>query len=335
MKPFEAGALVAVIVLALVGLGLSFASQSPAAPEPRDQTEALTPAEQEMLARLEADFGAFGAPRAPEGFSVTGLPEAGADGDARLRLGAASFRTQCMQCHGATGRGDTTTAALLTPRPRDFSLGLVKFTSTVGEARARRSDLERTLREGIAWTAMSSFGRVREPMFTSLVDYAQWILIRGELALAARERARAGEEPRTAYESARREVLAAWDPANAPQVRVPEFDADDPAAAARGAKLYADPAVGCAACHGADGGGRGPAVWDAERERWLLQDAWGMPAQPRDLRRAQYHGGDRPGDLYLRIHAGVKGTPMPAHAGRLNENEIADLVAHLRAIAER
>lgn len=335
MKPIEAGALVAVIVLAVTGLILSFQFGGPEQPPSGEQAAVLTPEERAVLGLLEADFGAFGTPRAPEDFGLVGLPPAGEDGDARLRLGAVSFRTQCLQCHGATGRADTTTAAMLTPRPRDFSLGVVKFTATVGEARARRSDLEHTLRKGIPWTAMSSFGRVREPMFGSLVDYSMWILVRGELSLTARDRVRAGEAPEVAYATARKQVLSSWDPANAPLVRVPEFDANDAEAAARGAKLYADPAVGCATCHGADGGGRGPAVWDEKSERWLLQDVWGMFSQPRDLRRAQYHGGDRPEDLYLRIHAGIKGTPMTAHGDRLSETEISDLVAYLRSIAER
>lgn len=335
MKAGEAGALGFVILLAIAGVALTLILAAPGeAPAPAPRVE-LTAPERAVIGLLEGEFGAHGAPRAPAGFEAVGLPAAGADGDVRLRLGASAYRTQCMQCHGGTGRADTTTAALLTPRPRDLGLGVVKFTSTVAGARARRADLERTLREGIDWTAMSSFGRLREPTFSALVDYALWILVRGELELAARERARAGEEPAAAYAAARAATLAAWDPAAAPEVTVPEFDAGDAAAAERGAKLYADPTVGCATCHGADGGGRGPAVWDAERERWLLQDVWGYPAQPRDLRRAQYHGGSRPEDLYRRIHAGVKGTPMPAHGARLSEREIADLVAYLYAIAER
>ncbi|MDA1259540.1 MAG: c-type cytochrome [Planctomycetota bacterium] len=335
MKTAEACAIGAVVLLALAGVSLTLIFAAPDHEPSRAPETPFSNEERAVLNLLQADFGSFGAPRAPAGFELAGLPAASEDGNTVLRLGATAFRTQCLQCHGPTGRADTTTAAMLTPRPRDFSLGMVKYTSTVAGARARRGDLERTLREGLPSTAMSSFGRLREPTFGALVDYAMWILIRGELEYSARERARAGVDPQAAYSAARKEVLSAWDAANAPQVRVPEFDADDPEAARRGARLYADPAVGCATCHGADGSGRGPAVWDAERERWLLQDAWSFPAQPRDLRRAQYHGGGSPENLFRRIHAGVKGTPMPAHGDRLSDGEISDLVAHLRAIAER
>jgi mono/diheme cytochrome c family protein len=334
MKATEAGALGAVILLAIAGIALTLILAAPGAAPAHEPAAAASAEERAVLALLEADFGGFGSPRAPADFERTGLPVAGPDGDLRLRLGAGAYRTQCAQCHGPTGRADTPTAALLTPRPRDLGLGVVKFTSTVAGARARRADLERTLHDGIAWTAMSSFGRLREPTFGALVDYALWLLVRGEVELTARARAQAGSDPQAAYAEARASALAAWDAEHAPQVEVPAFDAHDPAAAARGALLYADAKAGCASCHGANGDGRGPAVWDAAGERWLLQDAWGLPAQPRDLRKAQYHGGARPEDLFRRIHAGVKGTPMPAHAGRLSDAEIGDLVAYLLTLAE-
>lgn len=336
MKPGESLALAAVVLLAITGVALTLRQDSGTEPEPVTGSQPGESAgERELRALLEADFGSFAAPRTPEGFAASGLPQAGSNGDARLQLGRGVFRTQCLQCHGASGRADTTTAAMLTPRPRDFSLGILKFTTTTAGSRARREDLLHTLREGIPWTAMSAFSMLREPAVLTLADYTMWILIRGELERAAQERLLAGTEPAQAYAEAHASVASAWDPIHAPVVEVPDFNADDPTARERGARLYADPAVNCAACHGADGGGRGPTVWDEAAKRWLLTDAWGMPAQPRDLRRAQYHGGDRPEDLYRRIHAGVKGTPMPGFGERLSATEIADLVAYLRGIAER
>lgn len=334
MSGAERAALAATVLLAAAGVALTLRGPGTGGPAD-DPPPALSAEARAVRELLTADFGDFASPRAPAGFEIAGLPAAGEQGDLRLRLGARAYATQCAQCHGPTGRADTTTAALLNPRPRDLGLGVVKFTGTVAGARARRSDLERTLRDGVAWTAMSSFTRLREPTFGALVDYALWMLVRGELELAARDRAARGADPRAAYDAARAETLEAWDAANAPEVPVPGFDPDDADAAARGAALYASERGGCASCHGADGGGRGPAVWDDAAGRWLLRDAWGQPAQPRDLRRAQYHGGDRPEDLYRRIHAGVKGTPMPAHGDRLEPREIADLVAYLRSIAER
>lgn len=235
------------------------------------------PAQARLHDLLVADFGAPEAPRAPAGFEPTGLPAAGADGDARLAFGRGVWRTQCLHCHGAAGGADTPTAELLNPRPRDFGRGIVKFTSTAEGAPAVRADLERTVRDGLVSTAMSAFGRLPAPAVQAVVDYTLWLLVRG-------------------------------------------------------AALFLS--AGCATCHGADGGGRGPAAWDAAGERWLLTDAWGLPVQPRDLRKGQHRGGARAEDLHLRIHAGVKGTPMPAHGALLSEAQIWDLVAHLRGLAQ-
>jgi mono/diheme cytochrome c family protein len=57
--------------------------------------------------------------------------------------------------------------------------------------------------------------------------------------------------------------------------------------------------------------------------------------QPRDLNSGQFHGGSAPSDLYRRLHAGVKGTPMPAFGDRLDASQIWDLVAHLRSRSQR
>ena len=60
---------------------------------------------------------------------------------------------------------------------------------------------------------------------------------------------------------------------------------------------------------------------------------WGFPAKPRDLRQGQWFGGDEPEDLYRRIHAGIKGTPMPAMGEVLTSDEIWDLVAYVESLA--
>jgi hypothetical protein len=42
-----------------------------------------------------------------------------------------------------------------------------------------------------------------------------------------------------------------------------------------------------------------------------LRDAWGLPLPPRDFNSQAFRGGHRGSDLYLRIHNGMPGTPMP------------------------
>lgn len=319
-----AGALAGIVLLMMGGGG--------AGPERAPARSFATEEERLLHERMDALFGIPEQPRAPVGFEAAGLPAAGANGDAHLDFGRRVWRTQCLHCHGHAGGADTGTAALLNPRPRDFGRGIVKFTSTRAGAPATRADLERTIREGLPFTAMSSFDALPESSLQTVVDYAHWLLVRAAVLDLAYQALTTGTEPGTAVDQAAQAVLAANTAAE--PVAVPPEPPLDAAAAARGAAIFADPAIGCASCHGADGKGRGPLVWDAAAAAWLLRDAWGLPAQPRDLSAGQYHGGGAPADLFRRIHAGVKGTPMPAFGDRLNPEQIWDLVAHLRAIAK-
>ncbi len=323
-----AGAL-AGIVLLLRGGGE--VGEPRAAPPP----SFATAAEREVYDRLTTLFGTPEQPRAPAGFDAAALPAPGPDGDAHLGFGRRVWRTQCLHCHGHDGGANTPTAALLNPRPRDFGLGIVKFTSTAAGAPAARADLERTIREGLPFTAMSGFDALPESSLQTVIDYAHWLLLRAETWQRARAGLAAGAAAEAAFAAAVQQTLAARADSAAAPLAVPPEPPLDAAAAARGAQLYADPALGCSGCHGADGAGRGPLVWDAAAEQWLLQDAWGLPAQPRDLNSGQFHGGSAPADLYRRLHAGVKGTPMPAFGDRLDAAQIWDLVAHLRGLSQR
>lgn len=279
--------------------------------------------------RLTILFGTPEAPLAPAGFPGSELPDPGEDGNAHLSFGRRVWRTQCLQCHGADGSANTGTAALLNPRPRDFSRGIVKFTSTVAGAPATRADLERTIRLGLPYTSMSGFDALPESSLQTVVDYAHWLLLRAEVWNLAALRLAAGETPESALDQAVKAASGARATGAALLVTVPPQPPISPASVARGAALFSDAAVGCAGCHGADGKGRGPLVWDPLAKTWLLQDAWGLPAQPRDLNAGQFHGGGAPADLYRRLHAGVKGTPMPAFGDRLTPEQLWDLIAYL------
>jgi len=55
--------------------------------------------------------------------------------------------------------------------------------------------------------------------------------------------------------------------------------------------------------------------------------------QPRNLTLGQYRGGRRPVDIFRRVYAGIKGTPMPAF-GRtaLKDDEIWDVVNYVMSL---
>lgn len=282
--------------------------------------------------------------------------------------GQALYNRHCIHCHGAGGAGDGPTARYLEPKPRDFRLGRFKFTSTAQTDKISRADLRRTMLEGIPGTSMPAFRMLPESELDLIIEYVRWMTMRGEyenmLAVTAAgqfELTRKAFEERIASGDTREDLLeevqeyleldlpedpagediaAIWADAEeesaivTPDVaRVP----DSPESRARGRALYLSDRTQCASCHGPYGKGDGPQtvaftlnVRTNQPNRLPgLYDEWGHPLKPRDLTQGIYRGGRRPIDLYRRIHAGIKGTPMPAFGGSLTDEEIWDMVNFL------
>ncbi len=317
----------------------------------------------------------------------------------QLQLGRTVYMKNCNHCHGVAGDGNGPTAQYLNPRPRDYRLGLFKFTSTLASEKAARDDLHRIIAYGIPGTYMPSFLLLGEKETAAVVEYIRWLAMRGEMekrlgdALAT-DYSQAGlkesaEKAKKAYDDAkaakekpetpkslaqlkkaasealqvylvgteeqikekqpsdfRQEVdetadfiALLWkrgdDPASLIVPTKPRV-ADDAASRERGRLLYLSDKTKCYTCHGAKGRGNGPAVDDFWKKPGTndmyakrgLHDTWGNPLPPRDLTRGQYRGGRRPIDLFRRIYAGIKGTPMPAFGGTVlkDDNEIWDVV---------
>lgn len=310
----------------------------------------------------------------------------------QLQLGRVVYMKNCLHCHGVAGDGEGPTARYLNPRPRDFRLGIVKFTSTLAQERASRDDLRRTITYGIPGTYMPSFLLMKEEEKTAVIEYIRWLAMRGEMekrlgdeladfnaasikadSKKAKEdydaAVKAGEKPEKP--ATEREALAAaaasfatyeteefpgiidetadfiadtWRRADdEASVIVPNVArvADTPESRQRGRVLYMSNRTKCYTCHGPQGRGDGGAVEDfwpkpGTNEKYAergLHDVWGHKLQPRDLTKGQYRGGRRPVDLYRRVFAGIKGTPMPAFGGTvLKDEEIWDLVNYVMSI---
>ena len=62
-----------------------------------------------------------------------------------LKLGQDVYLKRCVQCHGVNGDGNGPVAASMYPRPRDYTRGIFKFTSTPYGTKPRREDLMATL----------------------------------------------------------------------------------------------------------------------------------------------------------------------------------------------
>ena len=259
-----------------------------------------------------------------------------------LGQSAALFGEHCQSCHGATGAGDGPAGVVISPRPRDFSLGLFKWTRAAAGQRARRSDLSRVLEHGVPGTLMTAFAQLTLAEREGLVDWVRWLAVRGEteriaVQLAAEEGALLAEHFLKAYAL----VWSRWDAAaqialSEPALPVAPRSLGDAARAERGALLFRGELSACSTCHGDDGRGDGPAVWeegpDGPRRR---SDVWGDPSHPRDLALDILRGGDQAADIYHVVRHGIAGTIMPAAAESLTEEGAWDLVAFVLSLRSR
>jgi mono/diheme cytochrome c family protein len=97
-----------------------------------------------------------------------------------LKSGRKLYMTHCMHCHGVSGDGAGPTAKYLNPRPRDYRLGVFKFTSTQTPMKATKADLSRIVKQGIPGTYMPSFLLLEDAELTAIIAYVRWLACRGE-----------------------------------------------------------------------------------------------------------------------------------------------------------
>ena len=224
-----------------------------------------------------------------------------------LRRGYALYTQYCTQCHGVNGDGDGPVAKSLDPKPRNYTLGIFKFTSTPYGKKPRKADLVRTVHRGVTGTSMPSFDRFSPEDLDAVVDYVLVLTHRGELE---RELAMIAYDdgelpPEEDIDSIVDDILAPWRESSnqlvMPVSPMPPMTAETVVA---GHQLFLKHA--CNKCHGKFG--RGGSLGNVE----VGTDAWGFKAAAADLSSGMFHGGGRPLDLYRRIYSGINGTPMPA-----------------------
>jgi len=88
--------------------------------------------------------------------------------------GKAVYDAHCVECHGATGRGDGASAAYLVPRPRDFTTGKYKIRSTESGTMPSDDDLIASVRRGLYGTAMPGWDRIlADGDITDVVQYVK------------------------------------------------------------------------------------------------------------------------------------------------------------------
>lgn len=165
-------ALVIVAIAAVSGMGLTL-TRPYLAPDAEPIYTFDTPEQETLFELVGSEFGAFIQPMVDISWY---------DGPfANLEYGRRVYVVNCIHCHGSDGGADTPTAALLTPPPRNFSLGAIVHQSTPAGSPPLREDLRRTVLEGVPSTSMSEFSALTEEERNAAVDYVWYLLIRGSV----------------------------------------------------------------------------------------------------------------------------------------------------------
>jgi mono/diheme cytochrome c family protein len=210
-----------------------------------------------------------------------------------LSHGRKLYARHCQHCHGVSGDGDGPTAKYLNPRPRDYRLGIFKFTSTDKDTRATREDLTRVIAQGIPGTYMPAFvPLLKDQELKVLVEYVRWLAMRGQLERqlltelkndfaadrAAREEKESGGSRSDIEKQIDRELqtyvketlpgfidevvgdlATAWEAAEAPEAPfIPPIArvVDNASSRERGRRLFLKDGK-CVNCHGPSGRGNG------------------------------------------------------------------------------
>ena len=89
--------------------------------------------------------------------------------------GKTLFETNCLSCHGATGKGDGPVGVALQPPPRDFSKGEFKFDADKDGKAGTDADLMGVIAQGAAAfggsAMMAPWGHLSEQDRSDLVAY--------------------------------------------------------------------------------------------------------------------------------------------------------------------
>lgn len=211
--------------------------------------------------------------------------------------GVRLFTKHCAACHGKRGDGNGPAAPTLAVKATDFTRAVFKVRSTPSGSLPTDADLFGTISRGMHGTEMFPWSRLSEP--------DRWALVQRLKAFSPRF---ASEEPGLPFE------LPTPPPAETDTLR------------AKGKVLYER--LRCGACHGAAGGGDGPAV------QLYKGPAGARAVYIRDFKKGQFLRGSEMQDIYLTLRTGLDGTPMAPY-GDLAASDLWALAGHVRNLVQR
>jgi len=211
--------------------------------------------------------------------------------------GKAVYDARCIECHGATGKGDGPSSSYLTPRPRDFTSGKYKIRTTETGSIPTDDDLIQSVRQGLYGTAMPAWDRILSD--TEIHDVVDYIKSLSPVF--------ASQPPK----------VVALGP-GAPSV---------PESVNRGRQVYDK--LQCGKCHGSDCRGTGAVAA-------TFEDDWKQPLKAANLTEPwTFRGGATSRDIYLRFRTGMAGTPMPSFADAASDGDMWDLANYVVSLARK
>ncbi len=216
-----------------------------------------------------------------------------------LPRGKQVYMRRCIGCHGVKGDGNGPSARFLSPKPRDFTSGIFKFRSTVGDANSLPSDedLFVTISHGLWGTAMPPWYEISAQERLAVIQYLKTFSARWKT-----------EQPGAA-------------------IQIPEEPPVTMESIARGKQQFE---TVCAACHGLGGLGDGVPAG-------VFSDTWGNPINPANFTLpAGAPGGVKLGHdghhIYKTITTGIGGTPMPSFATSFTPAQTWDIVHYVQSL---
>jgi mono/diheme cytochrome c family protein len=228
-----------------------------------------------------------------------------------IRVGKQIYDQRCSGCHGINGKGDGPAAQYFRVKPRDFTTCLYKFKSTPGTSLPTDNDLLRVLKNGVPSTAMPALPHYNDQELLDVTEYIKTFC----------------------PDWSKLEAQSQPPPENWEALKPPPF-LGTPDSIAKGKVLYAQ---NCAACHGANGQGDGPAalsIYDpsAECQKWDGDKCVQRPIErPANLTLGILPGVYDVNEIYKTLTMGVlTGTTggMPAFSS-LSSNDRWNLVSYV------
>ena len=223
--------------------------------------------------------------RSQLGFGALAIGVAALCAQAQSARGKATYDKWCAGCHGEKGDGTGDGAAMMLPRPRDFTRGVYKIRTTASGEIPTDDDLMHVIAEGMPGTAMPAWKtKLSEQERRDVVAYVK--------------------------------SFSSFFSQPAKQIQIGKDAGTGDAAVADGKATFTK--LECAKCHGVNGRGDG-------KSAPTLKDDWGHPIHAADLTENwKFRGGNDVRAIYTRLRTGLDGTPMPSFADAIDQKLITD-----------